>query len=443
MKDYTTKNIINLALTGHATTGKTTLAEAMACNAGIIHKMGSVDAGTTVSDYREYEIQNQHSISLTLLNLEWQEKKINILDAPGYLDFHGEVNSAMRVADLAGIVVSATDGIDIGTELCSGYADKDYSIPKLFIINMTDKDQADFDSVLAALQERYGRTVFPFTLPVNPGPGFNQVADVLRKKTFTFKTDGSGTYKEVAAEGDWGQKLEDLHNELVELIAESDESLMEIFFDKGELNEDELRSGLHQAMKSDGLIPVFCVASEPNIGVKRMMDIMAKYAPCAGDFEEVVGTKPGSDEEVTHGPSVSDPLAAIVFKTISEEHIGEMSFFRVYSGKVNVGDGLQNTSRNQTEKMRQVYFMNGKNRKDAAQLIAGDIGAALKLKNTHTGDTLAHSKHPIQLPKILFPLPNTSKAVNPKTRGDEEKIAVGLSVLHEEDPTFIYRVDPE
>ncbi|SVD42031.1 uncharacterized protein METZ01_LOCUS394885, partial [marine metagenome] len=168
MKDYSTKNIINLALTGHATTGKTTLAEAMACNAGIIHKMGSVDAGTTVSDYREYEIQNQHSISLTLLNLEWQEKKINILDAPGYLDFHGEVKSAMRVADLAGIVVSATDGIDIGTELCSDYADKDYSIPKLFIINMADKDQADFDSVLAALQERYGRTVFPFTLPVNP-----------------------------------------------------------------------------------------------------------------------------------------------------------------------------------------------------------------------------------------------------------------------------------
>ena len=207
MKDYSTKNIINLALTGHATTGKTTLAEAMACNAGIIHKMGSVDAGTTVSDYREYEIQNQHSISLTLLNLEWQEKKINILDAPGYLDFHGEVKSAMRVADLAGIVVSATDGIDIGTELCSDYADKDYSIPKLFIINMADKDQADFDSVLAALQERYGRTVFPFTLPVNPGPGFNQVADVLRKKTFTFKTDGSGNYEEVAAEGDWGQKL--------------------------------------------------------------------------------------------------------------------------------------------------------------------------------------------------------------------------------------------
>ena len=443
MKDYTTKNIINLALAGHATTGKTTLAEAMACNAGIVRKMGSIEEGTTVSDYREYEIQNQHSISLTLLNFEWNEKKINVLDAPGYLDFHGEVNSAMRVADLAGIVVSAIDGIDIGTELCCDYADKDYCIPKLFIINMVDKDQADFDLVLAALKERYGRTVFPFTLPVNPGPSFNQVADVMRKETFTFKTDGSGNYSSAEAEGDWVQKLEDLHKELIELIAESDEGLMEIFFDKGELGEDELRSGLHQAMKSDGLIPVFCVAGASNIGVRRMMDIMAKYAPCAGDFEKVVGTKPGYDEEVTHGHSVSDPLAAIVFKTISEEHIGEMSFFRVYSGKINVGDNLQNTSRNQSEKMRQVYFMNGKNRKDAAQLIAGDIGAALKLKNTHTGDTLANAKNPIQLPGILFPAPNTNKAVNPKTRGDEEKIATGLSLLHEEDPTFVYRVDPE
>jgi len=443
MKDYSTKNIINIALTGHATTGKTTLTEAMACNAGIIHKMGSIDDGTTVSDYREYEIQNQHSISLTLMNLEWNEKKFNILDAPGNLDFHGEVKSAMRVADLAGIIVSAVDGIDIGTELCCDYANNDYSIPKLFIINMVDKDQADFDSVLSALQNRYGRTVFPFTLPVNPGPGFNQVADVLRKETLTFQSDGSGNYAALAAEDNWGKKLNDLHNELIELIAESDESLMEIFFDKGELSEEELRSGLHQALKSNGLIPVFCVAGESNIGVKRMMDIIANYAPCAGDFEEVVGTKPGSDEKITHGPSVSDPLAAMVFKTISEEHIGEMSFFRVYSGKVNVGDDLQNTSRNQSEKMRQVYFMNGKNRKDAAQLIAGDIGAALKLKNTHTGDTLAHAKHPIQLPKILFPTPNTSKAVSPKTRGDEEKIAIGLSVLHEEDPTFIYRVDPE
>ena len=443
MKNYTTDNIINIALAGHATTGKTTLAEAIMCNGGSIHKMGNIEEGTTISDYREYEIKNQHSISLSLINIEWLDKKFNILDTPGYLDFHGEVKSAMGVADFAAIVLGASEGIDVGTELCWDYADKEFSIPKLFIINMVDKDHSDFDSVLSALQSRYGRTIFPFTLPVNQGPNFNQVADVLRKEVFTFKADGSGDYTEAAAEGDWSQKLEKIHNELIELIAESDESLLEIFFDKGELSEEELRSGLHQALKSGGLIPVFCVAGKTNTGVKRMMDVLAKYAPCAGDFEEVVGTKPNSDEEIIHGPSINDPLAARVFKTICEEHIGEMSFFRVYSGKVNAGDDLRNTTRNNSEKMRQIYFMNGKNRVDTSQLIAGDIGAALKLKNTHTGDTLANAKSPILLPEIIYPTPNMSFAVKPKTRGDEEKIANGLAVMHEEDPTFLYRVDSE
>ena len=212
MKDYSTENIINIAITGHATTGKTILSEAMACNAGVIHKMGSIEEGTTLSDYRNYEIDNQHSISLTLLNLEWEDKKINILDAPGYLDFHGEVKSAVRVADLTGVVVSATDGIDIGTELSCEYADKDYHIPKFFIIKMVGKDQADFDSILSALKERYGRTVFPFTLPINQGVGFNKIADVLRKELFTFKTDNSGNFSSESPGDDWKQNLEDLHN---------------------------------------------------------------------------------------------------------------------------------------------------------------------------------------------------------------------------------------
>jgi len=443
MKNYTTDNIINIALSGHASTGKTTLAEAMMLNGGAIHKMGNIKEGTTISDYREYEISNQHSISLSLMNLEWMDKKINIIDSPGYLDFHGEVKSAMSVADFAALLVSANDGIDVGTQLCWEYADKEFKIPKLFVISMADKDQSDYDSVLSTLQSHYGRTVFPITIPVNQGPEFNKVADVLRKETFTFETNGSGNYSEGPVEGDLAQKLEDLHNELIELIAESDENLLEIFFDKGELSEEELRSGLHQALKSGGLIPVFCVSGEKNVGVKRMMEILAKYAPCAGDFEKVVGTKPGSEDEVVRESTENDPLAARVFKTISEEHIGEMSFFRVYSGKVNAGDDLSNTSRNCSEKMRQIYFMSGNKRKDAAQLIAGDVGAALKLKNTHTGDTLSNPKNPILMQEIKYPSSNISFAVKPKSRGDEEKIATGLSVMHEEDPTFIYKVDPE
>ena len=317
MKNYTTDNIINIAITGHASTGKTILSESMLLNAGSIHKMGSIQEGTTVSDYREYEISNQHSISLSLMNIEWLDKKINLIDTPGYLDFHGEVKSAMSVADFSAILVSAADGIDVGTELCWEYADKEFSIPKLFIISMADKDQANFNSVLASLQKRYGRTVFPFTIPINEGPGFNQIADVLRKKSITFETNGSGNFSELDPDSNWNEKLENYHYELIELIAESDEKLLEIFFDKGELNDDELRSGLHQALKSGGLIPVFCVSGENNIGVKRMMDILSKYAPCAGDFKEVIGTKPGSSDKVVHGSTDSDPTSARVFKTIS------------------------------------------------------------------------------------------------------------------------------
>ena len=194
---------------------------------------------------------------------------------------------------------------------------------------------------------------------------------------------------------------------------------------------------------NEGLIPVFCTSGQNNIGVQRMMDILARYAPCAGDFEEVVGTKPGSDDEIHHGSTVDDHVAALVFKTMSEAHLGELSFFRVYSGTVKPGDSLLNSTRDQTEKMRQVYYMNGKNKKEALRLIAGDIGAALKMKNTHTCDTLASTASPIILPKIKFPTANMSIAVHPASRGDEEKIANGLSIMHEEDPTFEYRVDSE
>ncbi len=443
MKEYTTQNIINLALVGHSSSGKTILTESILLNAGLIHKMGNIESGTTVSDYHDYEIEDQHSISLSLLNFEWLEKKFNVLDAPGSLDFQGELKSALRVADFAGVVINSAHGIEVGTELAWEYAKDEFNVPRLIIVNMIDNSKSEFDTVLENLQNRFGRTVFPFMIPVQEGEQFHQVADVLRKEIFTFKTDGSGKYEEANADGSWAEKLDSLHNELIELIAESDDSLLETFFENGELTESELRSGLHAAFMNEGLIPVFCVSGQNNIGVQRMMDILARYAPCAGDFSEVVGTKPRSDEEIRHGASVDDHVAGLVFKTMSEAHLGELSFFRVYSGTVKPGDDLLNSTRDQTEKLRQVFYMNGKDKKEASRLIAGDIGAALKMKNTHTCDTLASAASPIILPKIKFPSSNMSIAVKPKTRGDEEKIATGLSVMHEEDPTFEYRVDPE
>lgn len=443
MKEYITENIINLALCGHATTGKTTLAEAMLFNSGAIKRIGTIDDGNTVSDFHEDEIEHSHSITSSLVNCEWLEKKLNVVDTPGYLEFLGEAKSALRVADFAAILVSANHGVEVGSELAWGYAKNDYNIPALFIINQLDRENADFDKVVDQLRERFGNKIFPLMLPMNHGENFNQIADVMRKEVYTYELDGSGNYSEKKADGDWKDKLETLHEELIELIAESDDTLLETFFENGELTEEELRGGLHQAFLTGNLIPVFATSSKHNVGVKRFMDIIARYAPCASDFKEVKGTKPGSDEEIHHGPSVDEPVSAFVFKTVSEPHIGELSFFRVYSGIVNAGEGLQNTSRNTTEKMRQVFFMNGKNRTDTNRLVAGDIGAAVKLKDTHTGDTLASSNGPIVLPPILYPSPNMRLAVVPKAKGDEEKISEGLSTLHEEDPTFGYVVDPE
>ncbi len=443
MKDYLTKNIINFALIGHSTTGKTTLIEAMAYNAGLIQRMGTIEDGSTVSDYHDYEIERGQSISSTLVNLEWLDKKLNILDTPGSLEFQGEAKAALRVVDFAAIVVSATNGIEVGTELSWEYCTKDYQLPRIIIVNLADRENADIDMVLGQIKERFGNKAVPLTLPINHGEGFNQVADVMRKEVYTFQTDGSGNYSESSPSGEWAEKLNDLHAELIEVIAESDDTLLEKFFENDSLTEEELRGGIHGALLAGNLIPIFVVSSKNNIGVKRFMDIIARYAPCAADFSEVTGVKPGTDEEIKQPVSEGAPASAFVFKTVSESHIGEMSFFRVYSGVVNSGDELKNVNRNSTERMRQIYYINGKDRKDASKLIAGDIGAALKLKNTHTGDTLTDPKGALELPPILFPQSNIRMAITPKSRGDEDKMSEGLALLHEEDPTFSFNFDGE
>ena len=443
MKNYSTENIINFALGGHASTGKTMLAEAMAFNAGVTNRMGTIEDGNTISDYHHDEIKGQHSVSSSLLNFEWEGRKLNIIDTPGYLDFQGEVKAAMHVADFAAVVINAVNGIEVGTELVYEYATKDYTLPQLIIINMLDRENVDFDKIVEMAKERYGYKVFPIQVPIDSGENFHQIGDVLRKEIHNYKKDGSGNFDISEADEAWKAKLDTLHNELIEVIAESDDTLLETFFDQGELTEDQLRGGLHNAFLTGGLIPVFCVSGKKNIGVKRLMDVLSKYAPCASDFKEVKGTKPGTGEEITHGVSVNDPTSAFVFKTVSEAHVGELSFFRVYSGKLAPNDDLKNTTRDQNEKLRQIFYLNGKNRKDTSSVIAGDIAAVLKLKNTHTNDTLADSRAQIVLPKIQFPNPNIRLAILPKSKGDEDKISEGLSTLHDEDPTFQYAVDSE
>jgi elongation factor G len=440
MKAYEPADIRNFAIVGHATSGKTMLSEAMLVCSGVVHRLGSIAQGTTVSDYHASEQQRHISVHASLLHTEWQGKKFNIIDTPGYLDFISEGLGALRVGDFALVVVHANHGALVGTEQSWEYATR-YGIPKMIVINALDKEQADFDKILAQVRERFGDRIFPLNIPVNPGPGFNQVLDVLRSEIVTYETDTSGRYQEVPAAGAWADRVNVLHKQLIEHIAESDDVLLEKFFDQGGLSEEEMRAGIHAAVQKQSLIPLFCTAGETNVGVARLMDFIAKYGSSPADREKVKAMD-SEDAEVEIGLSNPEPVL-YVFKTMTEALFGELSFFRLYSGSVKTGMDLYNSDRKITEKVGQIYILNGKIRTSVTHLNAGDIGAVVKLKDTHTGNTLCSPRMAVTLAKVEYPRPNIHAALKLNSKGDEDKIAQGLAALHEEDPTFIYHVDSE
>ena len=439
MKNYTPDNIVNLTLAGHASSGKTTLAECLSVCAGTIKKAGSVDGGTTISDYRKQEIKNQHSIAMSLLNLEYQDKKINIIDTPGYLDFLGDMKAGLAVTELACLVLHSAEGIEMGTELAWEYS-TDNKQSKIIIVNMFDR--GDYSQINASIKDRFGRQIFPITSPLGEtGDIFTQLSDVLRKETLEFSADGSGNYSGKECDEAQKSELDSQHQELIELVAESDEELLEKFFENGELTEEELREGLKKAINNKDLIPVFCCDLKTNVGTKRLLDFISKYVPSAAEVDGFTA-KDSSGNEIKVKPS--DPmLSTYVFKTLSEEHVGELSFFKVVSGKLFPNVDVVNSSNNSNERFKQLYFLNGKNRKDATAIIAGDIGAVLKLKDTHAGNTLSTSKKVVTFNTISYPTANVNYAIEPQSRGDEDKMAAGLSTMHEEDPTFIYKYNPE
>src|SRR5262245_31063880 len=440
MKDYQPGEIRNFAIVGHASSGKTMLSEAMLACAGVINRMGSIAAGSTVSDYHDNEQQRQISVSATLMHLEWLNKKFNIVDCPGYADFISEGLGALRVGDFALIVVNAVDGVGVGTDAVWKYATED-GIPKMIVVNGMDKEEADFDHLLIELRAHFGERVFPLAMPVNPGPGFNQVLDVIRSEIITYAGDRSGKFTEAPASGDWAERVSQAHQRLIEYIAEADDSLMEKWMDKGTLTEDELRAGLHAAIQKQSFVPVFCTSAENNIGVARLMDVIAKYGSSPVDRKTVSAVDAnGKDIEVALNGSET---VCYVFKTMSEAQFGELSFFRVYSGQVKLGSDLYNTDRRMSEKIGQIYLLNGKNRETVPNVNAGDIAAVVKLKDTHTGNTLCNAKHPVSLAKVVYPKPSIHASLKSLVKGEEEKVASGLAALHHEDPTFQHHVDGE
>lgn len=439
MKQFQSSDIRNFAIVGHGTSGKTCLAEAMLKLGGETNRLGTIEDGSTTSDYHPGEKSRQISIHATPLHMEWMDKKFNLIDTPGYSDFIGEAIGSLSVVDLAVITIHAVNGVEVGTETMWNHATK-LGIPKMLVVNGIDREHTKFDTILAQVRSRFGNNVFPMQLPVNEGPGYDQNVDVLRSKLISYQADGSGQMTEGELPDELQEKVKGLHEELIEYVAESDDTLLEKFFDEDGLSEEDMRNGIHRAIQDQTFIPLFCTSATSNVGVARVCDFISKYGSSPDDRKTITAhDQQGNDVEVSLDGS--DTVLQI-FKTVAESHVGELSLFRVYSGKVKTGQDYHNSDRNTNERFGQMFILNGKNRTQVDQLSAGDMAGVVKLKNTHTGNTLCSGKH-LTLPSLDLPNPNIHAAIKSRAKGDEEKLAVGLATLHEEDPTFVYRVDSE
>ena len=435
--------IRNLAFAGHAGAGKTTLAEGIAFAAGATGgRRGTIQESNTLSDYHPDEMARKHSINTSLISLTSQNSKINILDTPGFADFTGEVRAALHVADTAIIVVDAQHGVEAGTVQVWDYCTFDQN-SIIFVANKLDHVEAEFDQTVEDLKSRFGHEVAVVQFPVNAGDGFNAIVDVMKMKLMRFSADGN--YKEEDIPENVRAQADELHKQLVEIVAESDDKLMEEYFaNDGTLDESHFAGGIHESLAHRKLFPVLCASAEKNIGTKRILEFLVTNAPAPEDhIADVRGTNPNSKQEVSLSTAPKDATTLFVFKTVSEPHLGDLSFFRVYHGELHSGTDLVNESNGKSERIAQLYVMSGKNRKETPTVACGDIAAAVKLKDTHTNNTLSSRSFPVVLHPIEFPAPVITSAVAAKNKGDEEKMAIGLHSLHEEDPTFLVRHDPE
>ncbi|MCF7833442.1 MAG: elongation factor G [Candidatus Marinimicrobia bacterium] len=434
-----TKDIRNIGLVGHSATGKTLLVDAFLLNAGTINRLGSVQEGTTTSDNSQEEIDRQISLRASLVHFDQKGIKINLLDTPGYIDFAGELTAVTHIVDSAVLTVDATsNGIEVGTELAWEALEKN-DVSPFFAVTMLDKEHTHFDEIISTLQNRFGDRVFPTQFPINEGPAFHSIVDVLKKKLLNF--DDKGKYTEEDIPADQQGRVDELYEKLVELVAESDDALLEKYFEEGELSEEEINKGLKNAIALRTIYPLVCVSSLKSVGVSRLAEILADYAPAPAS--EVKAIKAGTKEEIVCKTDATGPTSLFIYKSVYEQHVGEMFYFKVMSGTLKPGMDLKNAQTNTTERFGAVFSMNGKNRVELDELQAGDIGTAVKLKDTHTCNTLCDSKNMVEFAAIKFPDPIIRVAVEASAKGDDEKIGVGLAQVRSEDPSFYYQVDPE
>ncbi|MBS1516200.1 MAG: elongation factor G [Bacteroidetes bacterium] len=448
MANYTSEQIRNISLIGHGTTGKTIFAESMLYISGAVNRFGKIEEGNTVSDYHKDEIEKQISINSSILNTNWKNskgelRKINIIDTPGYTDFLGEVKSSLRVTDTSILLIDSFKGREVGTELSFHYTN-DYENNIVFVINKLDQENSEFDKCIEQLKESFGSEVAVVQFPVNPGPNFDAVVDVARMKLLRFKTDGKGEFTEEDIPEALKEKANEYHKQFVEVIAAEEDSLMEKFFENYEnLPDEDIRYGLHKGMMERKFFPVFCASGKNSIGVRPVLDFIADFCESPLEKPAEKGHRPNSEESIDVPANTNGEPCMFIFKTISEKNIGELSFFRVYSGSVKPGMDLINEANGKTERLSQLYFMNGKDRKEVPEVLCGDIGAVVKLKDSHTNNTLSSKGFPVVLNYTIYPEPNMTLAIFPKKKGEEDKIAAALHTLHEEDPTFIVSYNTE
>jgi elongation factor G len=431
MKVYDTASIRNVALVGHSGAGKTQLASAILFDAGMVNRLGRVDDGTTVTDFDEEEVARKHTLSASLAYAEWNKHKINLVDTPGFGNFLSDSLAAMRVSDAALVVVDAVSGVEVQTEKVWEAAEE-YELPRLVVLNRVDRERASLSRSLESLQASFGRTVIPVQLPIGEEKAFRGVVDLVGMKAYVYQTDGSGKFKEEAIPTDMEAAVQSGREALVEMVAEADDKLMEKFFEEGTLSQEELVAGLKSAVAARKIFPLFCTSSGANIGIQMLLDAVLAYVPAPSDhaFKAVKG-----GEELAVTASETGPYAAYVWKTVADPFAGRITMFRVITGSLKADSTVFNLTRETPERLGHLVLLQGKAQSDVPEIKAGDLGAVAKLKETVTNDTLA-DKGAAAFAPMKFPEPVLSYAVEPKSRGDEEKISGALQRLQEEDPTI-------